>query len=98
MSQEELRLMENSGKAQESTGGGGGCWVAQPSDPKAFNAAKAGGLYVEFDVPVGSTTQLGSGWAKIPGPNSIQGRLAANKGQPVPEMPSVRNIVVKETK
>lgn len=97
MSPEELKLMEDSGKAQESTGGGGS-WVAQPSDPNAFNAAKAGSVYVEFDVPSRSITQIGSGWAKISGPNSIQGRLAAGKGQPVPEMPRVRNILVKETK
>ena len=98
MSQEELDAMKASGTVQESTGGGGGSWVANPSDPNAYNAAKPGSLYVEYDVPASSVKNAGSGWGRIPGPNSIEGRLAASKGQPVPQLPAVRNIEVTASK
>ena len=38
------------------------------------------------------------GWAKIIGPNSVQGRLAKRKGLPIPEMPAALNIHHQATK
>ena len=53
-------------------------------------------MYVEFDVPTSSLKQTNDGWAKIVGPNSLEGRLAAKKGEPLPEMPSATNIKLGE--
>ncbi|MDX1933131.1 MAG: hypothetical protein SFU56_11040 [Capsulimonadales bacterium] len=54
--------------------------------------AKPGSVYVEFDVPSSSVVPTSEGWAKIIGPNSLQGRLAARKGLPIPQMPAAQNI------
>ena len=86
MSQEELTNMQTTGMVQESTGGGGGSWVASPASPTAYNAAKPGSLYVEYDVPANSVKPAGSGWGRIPGPNSVEGRLAATKGEAPPQL------------
>jgi hypothetical protein len=32
------------------------------------------------------------GWAQIPGPNSLYGRLAAVRGEPIPQFPPALNI------
>ncbi|WP_255222819.1 TreTu family toxin [Enterobacter sichuanensis] len=37
-------------------------------------------------------------WAKIIGPDSIQGRLAKRKGLEVPAMPTAQNIAIKGEK
>jgi hypothetical protein len=93
MSREELNAMLETGFAQESETGGSR--VAEPADINAYKAAPEGDVYVEYDVPVGSTVPGGrAGWSKIPGPNSTEGRLAASKGLPPPQMPPVRNIQV----
>jgi hypothetical protein len=97
MSQDELANMKSSGVAQESADLGGSR-VALPADASAYKGAPSGSVYVEYEIPAGSAKQVGSGWAKIPGPNSIEGRLAAGKGEPVPQMPAVRNIEVKGQK
>jgi RHS repeat-associated protein len=97
MSSEELGKMEVTGVAQESTELGGSR-VALPANPEAFRDAAPGSRYVEYDIPAGITKPLGSGWAKIPGPNSIEGRLATAKGEQPPQMPPVRNIEVKGQK
>ena len=73
--------------------------VASPADINAFGKqAKPGSIYVEFDVPSTSLKPTNEGWSKIVGPNSLEGRLAAKKGQPIPEMPSATNIEVKVSK
>ncbi|WP_425554108.1 hypothetical protein [Kribbella karoonensis] len=55
--------------------------------------ARSGSRYVEFDVPNASLATAGKpGWAQIPGPNSLRGRLAAKRGQPLPQFPSAHNI------
>jgi hypothetical protein len=93
MSQEELRTMLDTGFAQESEMGGSR--IAEPADINAYRAAPEGDLYVEYDVPAGSTIPGGGpGWSKIPGPNSTEGRLAVSKGLPPPQMPPVKNIQV----
>ena len=86
-----LEKMRVTGVAQESTNGGGSR-VSLPSDPEAYKAAPKGDVYVEYDIPAGVAKESGSGWAKFRGPNSTEGRIAAQKGQPVPQMPPVRNI------
>lgn len=55
-------------------------------------------MYVEFDVPEKSLIHTNEGWAKIAGPDSLEGRLAKRKGLPVPEMPVAENIGVKAHK
>ncbi|HHU0699158.1 MULTISPECIES: TreTu family toxin [Bacteria] len=54
-------------------------------------------MCVEFEVPERSLIKTNEGWAKIVGPDSLEGRLAKRKG-PVLEMPIVKNIEVKAHK
>ncbi|MGM0715516.1 MAG: RHS repeat-associated core domain-containing protein, partial [Bacillota bacterium] len=91
MSREEYDTMVKTGKVPESYTGT--TYVANPADANAFGKqAKPGSIYVEFDVPTSSLKQTNEGWAKIVGPNSLEGRLAAKKGQQIPQMPSATNI------
>lgn len=53
---------------------------------------------MEFDVQTSSLKPTNKGWSKIVGPNSLEGRLAAKKGKPLPEMPSAKNIEIKGSK
>jgi len=65
----------------------------RPPDIMAFfRQAKPGSVYIEFDVPSTCLKQTGRGWAKIIGPHSIEGRLAARKAWTVPQMPAAANI------
>nr|WP_229106298.1 hypothetical protein [Paenibacillus sp. 1001270B_150601_E10] len=83
--------MAKTGKVPESHTGT--THVANPADANAFGKqAKPGSLYVEYDVSTSSLKQTNDGWAKIVGPNSLEGRLAAKKDQPIPEMPPATNI------
>lgn len=91
MSEAEYRAMLNSGRVQESYSGT--THVANPADATAFiNQAKPGAYYVEFNVPGASLKVTNEGWAKVIGPNSLEGRLAARKGLPIPEMPPATYI------
>ncbi len=90
MSQGELQAMQKTGMVQESMSGT--THVAFPNDINAFKAANPGSVYVEFDVPGSSVKPTQPGWGKIVGSNSLEGRLAAKKGQPVPQMPAAQNI------
>jgi hypothetical protein len=97
MLSEELNLMISTGLVQESRSGT--THVAWPADRYAFYAqAEIGALYVEFDVTEESVRATQHGWAKILGPNSLEGRLAVKKGGSVPKMPAVLNVVHIETK
>ena len=98
MSLEEQQAMERSGMVQE--GSGGMTHVAHPADPVAYERqAPAGDRYVEFDVPAVSLRAGGApGWAIIAGPNSLYGRLALRRGEPVPQLPPVRNVEWKATR
>jgi len=81
MSRSEYDLMVGTAQVQESSSGT--THVAFPADPAAFQAqAKPGSLYAEFDVPAGSIKPTQSGWAKILGPSSLEGRLALRAGKP----------------
>jgi len=97
MSQAEYDTMIKTGKVPESFTGT--THVASPADINAFGKqAKPGSIYVEFDVPSSSLKATNQGWSKIVGPNSLEGRLAVKKGNPVPEMPSATNIEIKGSK
>ncbi|WP_197473378.1 hypothetical protein [Erwinia sp. ErVv1] len=89
--------MISTGKVVQSTTGT--THVASPADVEAFGKqAKSGTMYTEFDVPEESLIKTNEGWAKIVGPDSLEGRLAKRKGQPIPEMPIAENITVKAHK
>ena len=83
--------MLSTGKVIESNSGT--THVATPANINAFGKqAPKGSVYVTFDVPSSSIVKTQEGWGKIVGPNSLQGRLAANKGKPIPQMPNATNI------
>jgi hypothetical protein len=93
MSQTEYDAMLKTGMVQESYSGT--THVLFPGHQASFaRQALPGSVYVEFNVPTESVkaTQAQTGWAKILGPNTIEGRLAAKKGQPIPQMPKATNI------
>ena len=97
MSPTEYQQMRNTGKVIQSSTGT--THVAYPADINAFGKqAKNGAIYVEFDVPKTSLVPTNEGWAKIVGPDSIEGRLAKRKGLPVPEMPDASNISIRGEK
>ena len=91
MSKLELDKMTKTGLVQESIPSGT-TDVVFPSNILGYLSSKPGTLYVEFQVPKSSVKVTQPGWAKILGPNTLEGRLAAKKGQPVPQMPKARNI------
>ena len=105
MSQAEYDKMVKTKVVQESYSGiktkvvqesySGTTHVANPASIDAFGKqAKPGQVYVEFDVPTTSLKQTNKGWAKILGPNTLEGRLAAKKGNPIPDMPTATNIKI----
>ena len=97
MSPAEYQQMLNTGKVIQSSAGT--THVAYPEDINSFGKqAKTGAIYVEFDVPKISLVPTNEGWAKIVGPDSIEGRLAKRKGLPIPEMPEASNIKLKGEK
>jgi len=96
MSRAEYNKMVKSGAVQESFSGT--THVALPASSTAFKGAAKGSLYVEFKVPNSALKSTNEGWAKVIGPNSLEGRLAAKKGQPIPEMPKAEDIVIRDRK
>ncbi|WP_438804862.1 TreTu family toxin [Proteus mirabilis] len=104
MSPEEFQKMRDTGKKMRDTGKvvqstTGTTHFVYPANINAFGKqAKLGTVYVEFDVPEKSLIKTNDEWAKIVGPDSLEGRLAKRKGLPVPEMPEVTNIEVKAHK
>ncbi|WP_445707364.1 TreTu family toxin [Bradyrhizobium brasilense] len=55
-------------------------------------------MYVEFNVPTSSLKATNEGWAKVIGPNSLEERLVARKGLPIPQMPEATDIIHSATK
>ncbi len=97
MSEAEYTAMREMGFVQESLSGT--THVANPANVEAFMAqARGGSFYVEFEVPTASLRPTSEGWAKIVGPSSLEGRLAAKKGLPVPQMPAANAVEHKATK
>lgn len=76
------------------------CIASIPNTIASFmNQAKSGSFYAEFNVPTSSVKLTSEGGvAKIVGPNSLEGRLAAQKGLPPPEKPDATNIQHVATK
>jgi hypothetical protein len=98
MSKQEYDKMIKTDKVQESFCGT--TYVANPAKAEAFmKQTPPYSYYVEFDVLLSYVQPTSDeGWAKIIGPNSVQGRLAKRKGLPIPEMPAAINIHHKATK
>ena len=97
MGPSEYQQMLDTGKVIQSSTGT--THVAYPANIDAFGKqAKNGAIYVEFDVPEKTLVPTNEGWAKIVGPDSIEGRLAKRKGLEVPEMPTAQNIAIKGEK
>lgn len=98
MSASELEAMQISGFVQE--GAGGTTYVAFPANADAYRRqASRGTHYVEFDVPSGCLLSAGnSGWAQIPGPNSLEARFRLRRGEEAPEFPRALNISNLEVK
>lgn len=91
MSRSEYELMVDTAQVQESSSGT--THIAFPAAFAAFQAqAKPGSLYVKFDVPASSIKPTQLGWAKILGPNTLEGRLALRAGKPSLVMPAALNI------
>jgi hypothetical protein len=88
MSQAELKAMQTTGRVQESVNAGVTS-VSLPANPAAYGAARAGDVFVRFDVPRSAIGAADGTWGKIFGPNSIFGPI---KG--ITEMPPATNIVV----
>ena len=89
--------MQSTGRVQ--TGAGGVHRVAFPADPNAYKAAPAGDVFATYDVPSCSLKPAGTdAWRQIVGPDSVQGRLAARKDLPLPELPEFENLEVEMTK
>ncbi len=93
MSEREYLAMKRTGLVQQSPNGGAK-GVLYPSDPTMFKNARAGDLYVEFDVPKSTLEGKSAGQRAISGPDSLRGRLANSKGLPLPELPPATNIRV----
>jgi hypothetical protein len=96
MSQDEFGAMQSSDTVQAPLNGAGATHVTVPPNPAAFTPQpSSGSVFVEFDVP---SSQLrindpGQGWGRVFGPDSIEARLAARQGLPVPtQMPPAFNI------
>src|SRR5690606_487237 len=97
MSPAELKAMQETGVVQE--GAGGVHRVAVPVDPTAYKAAPPGDLFVTYDVPTTTLKNAGQdNWRLIPGPNSPHARLAAKKGEPIPQLPRFQNLKVEMKK
>nr|WP_315401467.1 hypothetical protein [uncultured Duganella sp.] len=91
MSTAEYLAMLNTGMVQESYSGT--THVLLPPDRAGFSQqARIGDVYVEFDVPAACLAVTGAGWAKIIGPQSLEGRLAIRQGRPLPYMPRAINL------
>ncbi len=91
MSEEEYSAMVRTGRVQESRAGGAK-GVLYPPNPASYKAAPPGDIYVEFDVPKSILEGKSVGQVAIPGPNSLRGRLAVQKGLSPPQMPRATNI------
>lgn len=94
MSQGEADAMAETGRVQAPLNGAGATHVTVPPNPTAFDPPRSSSVFMEFDVPesqlrVHDTSQ---GWGRVFGPDSLEARLAARKGLPVPtEMPPATN-------
>jgi hypothetical protein len=98
MSQDEFNKTVSTSTVQESRTGT--THVTSPADPSVYKpTAPPGSVHAQFDVPTSSIMPTSAGGvAKIIGPNSMEGKLAASKGKPVPQMPQASNIKITDNK
>ena len=97
MSTDELAAMQSTGRVQ--AGAGGVHRVAFPADPAAYKAAPVGDVFATYDVPSRVLLPAGNdAWRQIVGPDSVFGRLAARRGEPLPQLPPFLNLVAEQVK
>jgi hypothetical protein len=92
MSKEEYNKMRSTNTVQESYSGT--THVSNPANPNSFKGAPKDSIYVEFNVPTSSLKPTSTGWSKIIGPNSLEGRHYLELGLPKPVMPPATNIKI----
>lgn len=86
----EHRAMVDTGMVQR---GGGFTYIVQPASRGAYISAWPGSVYVEFDVRRSSLISGGRpGDFKMADSDTMYGRLAAKKGNPVPQLPEAKKI------
>ncbi|MGW9213575.1 TreTu family toxin [Embleya sp. NPDC055664] len=91
MSTEEYQKMLKTGMVQ--SGAGDRSFVVYPASSDGYISARPGSVYVEFDVPHSLLSPGGRpGDYKLSGPTSLDARLAAKKGLPIPQSPAAENI------
>ena len=97
MSEAEYSSMVETEMVQAPFNGSNVSYVTVPPNSSGFIPKPPSTVFAEFDVP---SSQLrihdpGNGWGRIFGPDSLEARLAASKGLPVPSaMPPTTNIRV----
>ncbi len=93
MSELEYQKMIETGMVQP---GGGGITYAAYTPEGYMSQAAVDSLYVEFEVPSTSFRETNKelGWVRFLSPDSPEGRLAAMKGLPIPQLPEAQNISV----
>jgi RHS repeat-associated protein len=95
MSHAEYDAMVESGQVQAPLNGAGATHVTVPPNPGAFTPPPQSDIFATFEVPTDQLRihDVGSGWGRVFGPGSLEARLAAKQGLPVPtEMPPATNI------
>jgi hypothetical protein len=89
--------MAESGSVQAPLSGAGATHVTVAPNPQAFTPPPSSSAFVEFSVPASQlrSHDVSRGWGRVFGPGSLEARLAARKGLPVPtEMPTATNQTV----
>ncbi|WP_222984569.1 DUF6443 domain-containing protein [Flagellimonas meishanensis] len=90
MSADELAVMRETGRMVE---GAGGQTFVSVGGSTSFTAARAGSVYVEFQVPATSLLQGGrANWFKIIGPNASKAMQSSLQKQGGAMLPEVKNI------
>ncbi len=73
--------------------------VAFPANPLTFiKQAEVGSRFVIFGVSSSSLRMTGESWAKVIGPNSLEGRLLQMNGKPLLGMPTASDVTWIATK
>jgi hypothetical protein len=91
---EHAAMMKNK-TVQAPLNGANATHVTVPPNASAFKPPPQSPNFVEFDVPSSQLNihDVGNGWGRVFGPGSLEARLAASKGLPVPPaMPPATNI------
>lgn len=95
MSEAEHLAMIERGTVQAPLNGAAATHVTVPPNPSAFTPPPQSTIFTEFNVPNSQLNihDAANGWGRVFGPGSLEARLAASKGLPVPtSMPPATNI------